>query len=274
MPARRFAFVAFITALLVAPAAMAWGPEGHRIVAKLAWDQLTPTARVAVRALLDTQSRYITLVSIANWPDDLRDYPDQQGLWQRTRRMHYVNFDSSDCIYRPPAQCSDGECAVAAIDHYEAILANTALPASERLQALKFVVHFIGDIHQPLHAGYRKDAGGNLYQVVFFGAKTNLHRVWDSGLLDTREMTWKPYAKMLEAEGPAVLPPPQPGVDPAAQWAQESCRITRSIYPQGHKIGAAYVAAERPVAERRLREAGARLAGVLNHIFGQPPASP
>lgn len=268
MRMRHFSLVAFLSLLMVAPAAFAWGPLGHKVVAKLAWDQLNPQAKAAVEKLLHTQSPYITLVSVANWPDKLRDYPEMQRLWKKTHRMHYINFGSAKCHYNPPVQCRDGECVVAAIEHYETILANKKLPASQRLRALKFVVHLIGDEHQPLHAGYKRDAGGNKYQVVFYGHRTNLHRVWDSGMLETREMTWKPYAKFLEAEGPVKLPAVQQGVAPPVQWAEESCRITRDIYPAGHKIGAAYVAKNLPIADQRLREAGARLAKVLNRILG------
>lgn len=268
MSSRRFALVAFLSLLFVAPAAMAWGPLGHRIVAGLAWDQLTPATQAAVRKLLDSESPYITLVSIANWPDKLRDYPDKQQLWEHTHRMHYINFDSSNCDYKPPRQCRHGQCIVAALEHYEAVLGNRSLPASERLKALKFVVHFVGDEHQPLHAGYRKDAGGNFYKVRYFGEKSELHRVWDSSMLDTREMTWKPYVKFLESEGPVTLPATEPGMKPPVQVAETSCRITRRIYPKGHSIGKAYVKKWLPLAEHQLRLGGARLAKVLNRILG------
>jgi hypothetical protein len=126
----------------------------------------------------------------------------------------------------------------------------------------------VGDIHQPLHAGYRDDLGGNKYQVQFEGHGSNLHRVWDSGLLKTRGLDWQAYASRLDAEGP--LPPPiAPLDDPYAQWAEQSCRITRDIYPSKHKIGPAYVEAELPVAEHQLRLAGQRLAGVLDTALGQ-----
>ncbi|HEX7342133.1 MAG TPA: S1/P1 nuclease [Rhodanobacteraceae bacterium] len=267
MRLRRFAFVAFLSCLMVAPAAMAWGPLGHRVVAKLAWDQLTPQAKSAVIRLLATQSPYITMVSIANWPDQLRDYPDKQHLWATTHREHYVDIDNRDCHYNPPRVCSHGQCVVAALEHYEKVLGDKSLPASERLQALKFVVHFVGDEHQPLH-DYGPYKGGNTYKVTVFGHKGELHRVWDSGLIETREMTWKPYAKFLESEGPVQLPAPEPGVAPAVQVAVAGCHIAQKVFPANHAIGAAYVTKWRPVAEHQLRLGGARLAKVLNRILG------
>lgn len=264
---RRFTLIVFLSLLLIAPAAMAWGPLGHRVVAALAWRQLNPTARAAVEKLL-ADSPWDRLVDTATWPDDIRHMPPYQRLWKHTRPMHYINFGSSDCDYVPPRDCKDGDCVVAAIEHYESILGDHSLPKKQRLRALVFVVHFIGDIHQPLHAGYKHDAGGNFYQVQFEGKGSNLHRVWDSSMLDTRGMTWKQYANFLAVKGPVTLPATERGVAPPVQWAEESCRITRSIYPSGHKIGQAYVDKELPVADKRLREAGARLAEVLNRILG------
>lgn len=267
MSLRRFALVACLSLLLVAPAALAWGPLGHRVVAELAWRQLNPEARAAVEKLLNG-SQWDELADVASWPDEIRHESRYQQLWKRTRQLHYINFANRDCDYQPPRDCRHGDCVVAAIEHYENRLADRGLSPELRLRALIFVVHFIGDVHQPLHAGYRHDAGGNGYQVQFEGKGSNLHRVWDSGMLRTRHMDWKKYADFLAAEGTVSLPPAIPGVKAPVQWAEESCRITRDIYPRGHKIGGAYVKKELPVADKRLREAGARLAAALNRILG------
>jgi hypothetical protein len=259
---RRLA-AALIATLAIAPAAQAWGPLGHSVVAELAQRHLSPTAKAEVEHLL-ALDHTTSLADIASWPDEIRDDPKQQDLWKQTRALHYIDFQG-DCTYTPPRDCKNGQCVVEAIPHYIAILGDRSQSDEARLQALKFVVHFIGDIHQPLHANYQEDAGGNKYQVQFQGQGTNLHRVWDSGMLSTRKMDWKAYAAMLDAEGPTSLPPPIPPYDNAAvQWAEESCQITRTIYPANHKIDQAYINAELPVADMRLREAGKRLAEVLN----------
>ena len=259
---RRIAAALFVT-LAIAPAAQAWGPLGHSVVAELAQRHLSPAAKTEVEHLLaldHTQS----LADIASWPDEIRNDPKQQDLWKQTRAQHYIDFDG-DCTYTPPRDCKNGQCVVEAIAHYTDVLSDRSQPDQARLQALKFVVHFIGDIHQPLHANYQQDAGGNKYQVQFQGQGMNLHRVWDSGLLGTRNMDWKAYAAMLDSEGFAPLPPPiAPYDNAAAEWAEESCQITRTIYPSNHKIDQAYIDAELPVADTRLREAGRRLAEVLN----------
>lgn len=260
---RRLA-AALFASLALTPGAYAWGPLGHSVVAELAQRHLSPAAAAEVKHLLaldHTQS----LADIASWPDQIRNDPKQQELWKATRALHYIDFRDPSCKYVPPRDCKNGQCVVEAIPHYVAILSDRSQPDAARLQALKFVVHFVGDIHQPLHGGYRDDAGGNDYQVQFQGQGMNLHRVWDSGLLSTRGLDGKAYARRLDAEGIAPLPAPIAPLDkPAAQWAEESCQITRDIYPTNHKIDQAYVDAELPVADSRLREAGRRLAEVLN----------
>lgn len=250
--------VALVAVLSCMPAALAWGPRGHRIVAGLAEAQLTPQARAAAQKLLALRgARH--LEDIANWADALRD--TDPALFRRTKRLHFVNFHSHDCIYDPPRDCRNGECVVAAIDKYSAILADRTNPPAERAEALAFVVHFVGDIHQPLHADYRHDAGGNDFQVRWRGRGTNLHRVWDSLMLDSTRLSAAQFTDELAARRTRV----EAGGAPA-QWAEESCRIDRDdgVYPRSRFIDQTYVARELPIAEQRLRQAGARLAALLN----------
>ncbi|MGE7139587.1 S1/P1 nuclease [Luteibacter sp. NPDC031894] len=244
----------------------AWGDIGHRIVAELAWRQLDPAARAEVNRLLKVDGSD-SLPDIASWPDHLRDMPGQEALGKATGPMHYVNFRDDTCHYVPPRDCADGRCVIGGLEKYVAILGDRHAPEAARAQALKFVVHFVGDVHQPLHAGNRDDKGGNDFQVRFDGKGTNLHRVWDSQMLYTRDLKWKAYADRLAAEGPVKLPRAIAPFDNAyAQWAEESCKIVarRGFYPDAHRVDDAYVAQNLPVAETRLREAGKRLADLLN----------
>lgn len=264
-PFRRLAIMLLAT-LAVVPAAQAWGPLGHRVVAELAQHQLNPAAQAQVRRLLAPEHTD-QLADVANWADDLRNDPAQQSLWKDTRSLHYVDLRDPHCRYQPPRDCAGDRCVVGALAHYVAILADKQQPDAQRREALKFVVHFVGDVHQPLHAGSRNDKGGNDYPVQFQGQGSNLHRVWDSGLLDTRGLASVPYAQLLAARSSAPPPAMAPlGVATYVAWAEESCRITAApgFYPPGHVIGQAYVGAELPLAEQRLREAGLRLAAVLN----------
>lgn len=247
--------------LAMATPALAWGWLGHHIVARLAEAQLTPQARAEVRRLLSEQhARYLS--NVADWADDLRE--TDPALFKRTSRLHFVNFHSPDCLYDPPLDCPDGRCLVAAIGHYAVILGDRSRPDAERAQALDFVVHFVGDVHQPLHASSGDDFGGNDYQVRWHHRGTNLHRVWDSLMLEDAHLSAGEYTDKLLADHTPV----QTGGTPA-QWAEESCRIARDIYPPTRTITADYVERERPVAEQRLRQAGARLAALLNRELGR-----
>lgn len=258
--------------LLTIPVAEAWGPVGHSVVAELAQRHLSPAAEAEVERLLAPEHTR-SLADIANWGDQMQDDPAMATMWKQTRSQHYINFrGGSDCDYVPPRDCRDGRCVVSALQYYIGILADHGKPDAARRRALKFVVHFVGDIHQPLHAGYRDDKGGNTYQVQFDGHGSNLHKVWDSGMLGTRHLDWQDYADQLDSPAPVILPPQiEPLDNPYAQWAEESCRITarEGFYPSDHRIGSAYVRSELPVAEQRLREAGRRLADVLNLALGQ-----
>lgn len=255
----------FLAGLLLAPPlASAWGPQGHRLVAALAWDEVNPQARAQVEQLLAGESDP-TLPGIANWADDLRG--NDPGLGRRSARWHYVNIAGQDCRYDAASACAGGDCVVEAIRAQAAVLGDPARSLAERRQALKFVVHFVGDVHQPMHAGHGHDKGGNDVQVRMpDGRGGNLHRLWDSGLLNTAGLDDDAYLARLRA-----LPLAVPTGTDAADWAEASCRIVvqPGVYvASGTAIGNDYVKAWRPVAEAQLRRGGSQLAALLNRTLG------
>lgn len=247
-----------LTLSAVPVAGFAWGPAGHRMVAALAERQLDATARREVSDLLAV-SGDSSLADVANWADDIRDDPQGSALARKTTRMHFINFPDSRCQYDAERICAGGQCVVAAIDAYAAVLGDRTRPSHERAQALRFLVHFVGDVHQPLHAGYRPDRGGNNYQVRVDGQGSNLHSIWDSRILGSRRLGWKAYAHRLERQ--PIADDDESPVD----WAEQSCRITRDdgVYPRSRTIDRAYLENMRPLAELQIRRAGARLAALL-----------
>ena len=249
-----------IAALFAAAPAFAWGPLGHRTVAGLADRALEPAARAQVEALLKPDNER-TLVDVATWADDLRD--TDPALYRETSGLHYVNFDGPKCRYDPARECADGRCVVAAIDKYTKILGDAKRSREERADALRFVVHFVADVHQPLHAGYKRDKGGNDVQLRYERKNWNLHAVWDSLLLNSTHLSWPKYVDRLSADRGGA---PLATGGTAAQWAEESCKAVRDegVYPPGKSIDDAWIERERPVAERRMEEAAARLAALLN----------
>ena len=248
--------------LLLAGPAGAWGPQGHRLVAALAWAGLTPQARAEVMVLL-VGAPDPTLPGIANWADQLR--ADDPDLGKRSASWHYVNIGEEGCQYDATRDCPGGNCVVGAIDRQLEILADHEQPLAARRQALKFVVHFVGDVHQPMHAGYGHDKGGNTVQVNLDGDGSNLHRLWDSGLLNTANFDDDAYLRHLESLPLAT------GLDAgSADWAEASCAIAvrPGLYPPRAKIDDTYVQTWRPVAEAQLRRGGAQLAALLNGVLG------
>ncbi|RYD14191.1 MAG: S1/P1 Nuclease [Lysobacteraceae bacterium] len=259
----RLRSICFLLLFALPMPAAAWGPAGHRIVATLAEAQLRPAAKAEIRRLTRGQS----LADIATWADDLRDDPSQLDFARATAPLHYVNFADAQCRYDAARDCRQGSCVVAAIERYAAVLADRNEVPAKRAQALRFVVHFVADTHQPLHAGYRDDRGGNRYQVQFEGRGTNLHAIWDSKVLASRGLGWPRQARVL-----ARTPLPRASGTPA-QWAEESCRATRDggVYPPKHRVDRAWLEQRRPLAERQARLAAARLALVLEQAIGTSP---
>jgi nuclease S1 len=250
------ATVLLVCASLAPLQASAWGAEGHRIVAEVAEGELTPTARAEVDRLLALEPG-ASLSSISAWADETRSHA--------TARWHYVNLRRGDgCQYDAQQSCRGGACVVAAIERQVAVLASKA-PDEERLKALKYVVHFVADVHQPLHAGYADDRGANKYQVQAFGRGTNLHAVWDTGMIRAWPGGSAALRKAVEAEDVAVTKRFAPAV-----WAEESCRIiaTHGFYPRNHKLGEAYVERWSPTVVQRLAAAALRLAWELNRSLG------
>lgn len=164
---------------------LAWGIDGHQIVAMLSEFQLSPDVRKEVDGLLALEPG-ATLASISTWADEHRN--------PFTAAWHYVNFPRGDSNYQPKRDCPNGKCVIAAIDLQLEIL-RTPGDDEKRLTALMHVVHFIGDIHQPLHAGFGDDRGGHSYQLQAFMRGSNLHAVWDTGLIKSLQQENEHIAK-------------------------------------------------------------------------------
>jgi nuclease S1 len=238
----------------LAGSALAWGSQGHQIVATVAQAQLTAKARSEIDRLLLLEPG-ATLVSISTWADERSD--------PATAAWHYVNFPPGSCSYDARRDCPDGNCVIDAINRQLQILTSAA-PGEDRLTALKYLVHFVADVHQPLHGGRADDRGGNRYQLQEFMQASNLHALWDFGMIRSLGQETATLASRLLA-----LSLPLPATDPdITQAAEESCRIvaTPGFYP-GRKVDAAYIERFTPVMERRLATAGARLAGLLNRAL-------
>lgn len=243
--------VLLVTLAILSTQAFAWGTQGHQIIAKIASAKLSIAARNEVERLLALEPGE-TLVSISTWADVHRN--------PATSRWHYVNFPRQNCNYDRQHDCLDGQCVIEAINKQLEILASKRSDM-ERLTALKYLVHLVGDVHQPLHAGYQEDKGGNTYQLQAFMRGSNLHMLWDSGLIrnlntETDSLT----SRFLSVQVLDIYS----DLD-VSKMAEESCKIVgiEGFYPN-RKVGMDYIERFTPIMEQRLSFAGARLAGLLN----------
>lgn len=270
-----------IALAVVSPPASAWSALGHRLIGEIAQRHLTPAANAEVAQLLAGEPEP-TLGGIASWADTLRSSDPER--FKQTSRWHYVNLDSHDCHYDPPRDCPDGQCVVAAISAQQAILADPKQPLAARRDALKFIVHFIGDVHQPLHAGDHHDKGGNDYQIslrtpmqpeayardryVDGVQGTNLHAVWDYYILGSRGLDATAYASLID-RAPWSAPTIAFGPSFAAPWAEQSCGLVERahLYPPRHTLDSTYLDAMRPLAEQQVHLAAERLAATLNETL-------
>jgi hypothetical protein len=232
-----------------------WGSQGHQIIAIIAQSQLTPVARKEVDRLLALEPG-ATIESVSTWADEHRN--------PATAAWHYVNLPRGNCMYEAQRDCPDGRCVVEAIQKQTDVLQSSASD-DKKLLALKYLVHFVGDVHQPLHAGYTDDRGGNTYQLQVFMRGSNLHAFWDTGLIRNLNEEVDGVAKRLGTTSTSYQ-----ASSPwsAAQAAQESCEIvsTDGFYPE-RLVGMDYIQKYTPVMESRLKVSGERLAELLNRLL-------
>jgi hypothetical protein len=245
-------------AAFAAPAANAWGPHGHEIVAEIAARQLDPKARAEVERLLHDRAPN-AMREVSGWADSLQQWPG----YGSAKPLHYVNFPHGASNYDRRRDCRNDACVVEALPHFVAVLRN-GRNERERADALRWVIHLVADIHQPMHASYASDHGGNDVQLQFQRRNTNLHQLWDSRLLDARNARPVPYAEQLLA-----LPRPSGDLSwnegAAERWALESNALMKSdAYPRGNRIDGEYVRRAQEIIDQRLLLAGLRLGMLLN----------
>jgi acid phosphatase len=256
------------------------GRDGHQIVATVAARGLSEAAAAQVALLLDGKS----LADVAALPDEWRKTEKETAEW------HYVNIPKSDTAYNPTRDCPPQtsevghNCAVAAIEHFKTVLADRTASKEARARALIFVVHFVGDIHQPLHNADNHDLGGNKVLVTWFGAAShtypgdskpvpwNLHTVWDDAMIERTGLTVDAYAGHLLA-----------GTQPAnatsgstIDWVNAAYKLAKTkayVIPAGKPapIGKAYYTKNLPVVDSQLLLAGLRLRSVLEAALGATP---
>jgi len=262
-------FIAVAFALFAA-VCLSWGVTGHRTIAHIADRHLTPRARAAVHDLLGNES----LADVSTWADEVRDDP----AFRNTTREHFLNvpLGLSRTDFEKTVRNMTTPNVYSGLIKNEAVLQNTASTSDERRTALKFIVHFVGDMHQPMHVSRAEDKGGNTIQVRYDGKGTNLHALWDSKLLEHEGLNDLQMADQYDHLTQTQIDGWQK--DPVIAWAWESYQISSQLYteiekPGGNIITDSYLQKYQHVIQNRLQQAGIRLAGLLNAAFktGLPP---
>ncbi len=237
---------------------MVWSKTGHRVVGDVAQEHLTRKAKKAITALLDGQS----LAAVSTFGDEIK----ADRSYREFSALHYVNFPV-DKKYGDEKPSESGD-LVTGITKCIAIVKNPSSSRSDKVFYLKLLVHLIGDLHQPMHVGRLEDKGGNDIQVQWFGRGSNLHRVWDSNMIDDYGMSFTELSDKLPKLNKKELKELQKGN--VYDWVAESQGIANELYKSvavGEKIGYQYSYKWWGTVETQLQKGGVRLAVVLNDIF-------
>jgi hypothetical protein len=251
LPLAAFLAVAF------APCASAWGPTGHRAVGRIAERHLDPEVASAIAGLLAPEK----LAYVTTWPDEIRSEPE----WAKGDAWHYVTVPDGQTYESTPKNPAGD--ILEAIGRFQRTLANRSVPKPERVEALKWLSHLVGDLHQPLHVGRGDDRGGNETVILWFNEPGNLHAVWDSKIIESTEMSFSELADLLDHATPEQLREWQASAP--LDWARESQRLRDGCYQVGdRRLSFRYVHDHWPTVQRRVLQAGVRLAGELNRLLG------
>lgn len=247
-----------VTCLLLcnAQSAFAWGQTGHRVSGQIAEFYLSPDAKTAIDLILDNEN----LAEISTYADEMKSNPEH--FWQKVAGpFHYVTVPAGK-TYKQVGAPQQGD-SVTALNTYTKVLKNKNASRTDKQLALKMIVHIIGDLHQPLHAGNGTDRGGNDMKLEFFWETSNLHRVWDSGLINRKRLSFTEWTEFL---APKITPQQAKEwmiIDPLI-YIQESVAIRDTIYPEDTKLSWQYLYDHTPTMKIRLQQAGVRIAAYLN----------
>jgi hypothetical protein len=245
---------------------LSWGVIGHRAVGKIAENHLNPKATAALRDLLGDQR----LADVSTWPDEILRQPEYRftGPWHYLNVPLGLDYDA----FRKQVEGMEKENVYKALLEQEHLLGDPSTPRDKRVEALKFVVHFVGDLHQPMHISREEDRGGNTIQLSYEDKGTNLHSLWDTKLLEHLGLTYEQLAEKCDQASPEQVRQWQR--DPLIKWLWESYQISSRLYAEvdvmkSRSIDDSYYQAHIGIIQQRIEQAGVRLAGVLNELLGK-----
>ncbi len=251
-------FLTFCSLILISTTCFSWGPTGHRAVGLIAEKHLSAKAKKNITKILGQQS----LAEMSTWMDEIRS----DSTYNYTTDWHWVTIETGKTYDQSPKN-PKGD-VIATLEKIIAELKKHTLDKKTETEYLKMLVHLVGDIHQPLHVGCCDDQGGNKVKVKWFRTETNLHHVWDSDMIDDTKLSFSELAGFLPEPDPATLISFQK--NSVLDWANESMSFRKQVYDIGDaNLSYKYSYKYFSIAKQRVMQAGIRLAGILNQIYGK-----
>ena len=235
----------------------AWGPTGHRVTGWIAEQHISKKVKKELTRVLGDQS----LAMASTWMDEIRS----DSVYDYTSDWHWVTIPDG-MTYQHSEKNKNGD-LIEAIERLTTALKSKSLSPNQERESLKMLIHLIGDLHQPLHVGGGNDRGGNDIMVTWFRGRSNLHRVWDSEMIDDTKLSYTELAASLEKPDAARILSWQKS--DIHTWAKESMNYREQVYRYGKgNLGYKYAYENFHIVRHRLLQAGIRMAGVLNDIYG------
>ncbi len=234
-----------------------WGQTGHRVVAEIAQQNLSKKAKAELSKIMGHES----LVEASTWMDNVKS----DSAYDHTHSWHYVGIPDSKSY--ADIEKSDKGDAYECIQRMKEILKSEDAKLEQKKEAIRMLTHLIGDFHQPLHVGNGTDRGGNSVKIKWFYSKSNLHRIWDSGMIDRKQLSYTELAKMIHHKDNIQLPNlKSTNLD---VWVAENQALRPQIYTfeDPENLSYDYMYKNWPTVKMQLLKGGIRLAEVLNEIF-------
>lgn len=234
-----------------------WGVTGHRATGWIAEKHLSAKAKKKVRAILNQES----LAMVSTWMDEIRS----DSTYNYTADWHWVTIENGKTYAESPKN-PNGD-VIITLERLISELKSHTLDKKKEQEALKMLVHLVGDIHQPLHVGCCDDQGGNKVKVKWFRGESNLHRVWDSDMIDDTKLSYTELGESLGQPTKATIAKWQKAS--VRDWANESMTYRNEVYDiKDGNLSYRYSYLHLQTAKDRMLQAGIRLAGILNQIYG------
>lgn len=263
-----FSAIAVVALLQYSPQSLAWGSDGHTAIGILAVEQIQVDVLRELELIVNPLTKK-AMEEACNWPDVIRE--TEEGEWSSP--LHYINIPRGEKTYSVSRDCPEKPglsgrpthyCATEAIKYYADDLANQQASKEQRWQAFAWLCHLVGDLHQPMHAGFGDDRGGNDVKVIFNDERMNLHHFWDSSVIDQQAGSWQYLVGEL-SEFPPVLADSNWSPNMVNNWTSESHQLASiSAYPAKERINACFAEESWELIQQQIPLAASRLALIIN----------